>query len=190
MLLVRILNKLKWLWVGFWLRFGGHGRLGRFCTGIGTFFHPPYYERHRLARMTPKGYFAPSSHVYGQDISFGEHLFIDDRVLIYQGWKGGGVFLGDDVHLHRDSVIQTGQSGSVQIGSDSKIQLRCHFSAYMGAIIIGTGVQIGPNCSFFPYDHAVVSGTLIQKQPLVSKGDIFIGDDVWITKGRFWTAYS
>ena len=92
MLLVRILNKLKWLWVGFWLRFGGHGRLGRFCTGIGTFFHPPYYERHRLARMTPKGYFAPSSHVYGQDISFGEHLFIDDRVLIYQGWKGGGVF--------------------------------------------------------------------------------------------------
>lgn len=183
MLLSRILNRLNWLWVQFWIRFGGPGRLGRLCTGIGTLFIPPYYERHRLARMTTKGYFASSCNVYGQNINLGKHLFIDDRVLIYQGWEGGPIILSDSVHIHRDSVIQTGMSGSVQIGSNTKIQLRCHFSAYKGSIIIGSEVQIAPNCSFFPYDHGVAKGIPVGKQPLLSKGDIVIGDDVWIGTG-------
>ncbi len=181
--MTRIFNKLNWLWVQFWIHFTGPGWLGRFFTRIGTLFIPPYYERHRLALMTPRGYFAPSSNVFGQDISLGNNIFIDDRVLIYQGWEGGSINLGDSVHIHRDSVIQTGMAGSVTIGSNTWIQLRCHFSAYRGSIIIGSEVQIAPNCSFFPYDHAIELGIPIRKQPLLSRGDIVIGDDVWMGAG-------
>jgi acetyltransferase-like isoleucine patch superfamily enzyme len=183
MLLSRFLNKINWLWAEFWIHFTGPSKSRRFCTFIGTLFIPPYYERWRLAKMTIKGYYAPSCNVYGPDISLGHHLFIDDRVLIYQGWEGGPIILSDDVHLHRDSVIQTGMSGSVRIGPHTKIQLRCHFSAYKGSIIIGSEVQIAPNCSFFPYDHGVARGMPVRKQPLLSRGDIVIEDDVWIGTG-------
>lgn len=133
--------------------------------------------------MTARGYFSPSCSVYGKEIFLGNNLFIDDRVLLYQGWKGEKIVLDDRVHLHRDSIIQTGQSGSVRIGSDTWIQLRCHFSAYKGSIIIGSEVQIAPNCSFFSYDHAISLGTPMRKQPLTSRGDIVIEDDVWIGTG-------
>jgi acetyltransferase-like isoleucine patch superfamily enzyme len=183
MLLNRILNKINWLWAQAWISFSGPGRVGRFCTHIGTLFIPPFYERHRLAKMNTKGYFASSSYMFGKDISLGNNLFIDDRVLIYQGWEGGSINLGDRVHIHRDSVIQTGMAGSVRIGSDTWIQLRCQFSAYKGSIIIGSEVQIAPNCSFFPYDHSVELGMPVRKQPFISKGDIIIEDDVWIGNG-------
>jgi acetyltransferase-like isoleucine patch superfamily enzyme len=183
MLLARILNKLNWLWVQFWIRFAGPGRIGRFCTRVGTVLIPPYYERHRLAQMTTRGYFAPSSRVYGQDITLGNNIFIDDRVLIYQGWEGESITLDDDVHLHRDTVIQNGQGGAIKIGAHTKIQLRCLFSAYRGSIIIGSGVQIAPNCSFFSYNHAAVRGIPIRKQLLQSRGNIVVGNDVWIGAG-------
>ncbi len=183
MLLTRLLNKLSDIWMRFWITFAGTGLYGRFFTRLAVLFIPPYYERHRLALLTPKGYFAPSSRIYGKDISCGKHVFLDDRVLIYQGWEGRSVSIEDGVHLHRDTVIQTGQTGSVKIGTQSKVQLRCQFSAYKGSIFIGSEVQIGPNCSFFPYNHAVALGTPIRKQPLQSKGDIVVGDGVWIGVG-------
>ncbi len=165
------------------MRFAGVGLLGRFFTRIAVLFMPPYYERHRLASLTPKGYFAPTARVYGKDVRCGKHIFLDDRVLLYQGWEGGAIRIEDGVHLHRDTVIQTGLSGSVNIGLETKIQLRCHFSAYKGSIIIGKDVQIAPNCSFFPYNHSVAPGVLIRKQPMYSNGDIIIEDGVWIGVG-------
>lgn len=182
-ILTRLWNKFTWLWVKSWICFAGPGLCGRFFTHIAVLFMPPYYERHRLALLTSRGYFAPSARVYGQGISCGNHLFVDDRVLIYQGWEGASVTIENGVHLHRDTVIQTGQGGSVRIGAETKIQLRCHFSAFKGAIRIGSGVQIAPNCSFFSYNHAIVSGIPIRSQPLQSKGDIVVGDGVWIGVG-------
>ncbi|RWX45273.1 transferase hexapeptide (six repeat-containing protein), partial [Candidatus Electrothrix marina] len=96
---------------------------------------------------------------------------------------GGKIILAEGVKLHRDTVIQTAQSGSVRIGSMTDIQLRCHFSAFKGSICIGSGVMIAPNCSFFPYDHAIDPEMPIRKQSLVSKGDIIVEDDVWIGTG-------
>lgn len=183
MLLTRLCNKINDLWVKFWICFAGLGLCGRFFTRIAVAFMPPYYERHRLALLTSKGYFAPTARVYGEDVNCGKHVFLDDRVLIYQGWEGGAVTIEEGVHLHRDTVIQTGQAGSVEIGAETKIQLRCHFSAYKRSIVIGSGVQIAPNCSFFSYNHTVVPGTSIRKQPLQSKGDIVVADGVWIGVG-------
>jgi acetyltransferase-like isoleucine patch superfamily enzyme len=44
-------------------------------------------------------------------------------------------------------------------------------------------VQIAPNCSFFSYNHKFDVGSPIRKQGLVSKGDIIVGDNVWIGTG-------
>ncbi len=61
--------------------------------------------------------------------------------------------LGDRVHLHNDTIVETGMGGSLQIGRDTHVQARCQFSAYLGSIRIGDNVQIAPNCAFYPYDH-------------------------------------
>jgi acetyltransferase-like isoleucine patch superfamily enzyme len=44
-------------------------------------------------------------------------------------------------------------------------------------------VSIAPNCAFYPYDHGIAPGKLILKQPLTTKGDIIIEDDVWLGVG-------
>ena len=85
--------------------------------------------------------------------------------------------------LHGDIHIYTGQGGNVKIDGDTDIQPYCHFYAYKASIEIGRDVQIAPRCAFYPYDHGVLPGELIRKQPLTTKGDIKIGDDVWLGFG-------
>jgi len=93
------------------------------------------------------------------------------------------VALNDRVHLVGDIYIETGQGGSLKIGSDTYIQPRCQFSAYLAPIEIGFGVQIAPNCAFYPYDHGCAPGELISKQPLKTKGGIIIDDDALLGYG-------
>lgn len=69
------------------------------------------------------------------------------------------------------------------IGADTHIQPRCQLSAYLGSVHIGKRAEIAPNCAFYPYDHAMRSGIPIRSQPLISRGDIVIGDDVWLGFG-------
>lgn len=63
------------------------------------------------------------------------------------------------------------------------IQPRCQISAYKGSVHIGKRGEIAPNCAFYPYDHSFSLGVPIRQQPLKSKGDIIIGDDVWLGFG-------
>jgi acetyltransferase-like isoleucine patch superfamily enzyme len=113
----------------------------------------------------------------------GRHVFVGDRVLIFQSIEGGPVELQDRVHLVGDITIQTGQGGSVKIGSDTYIQPRCQFSAYLAPIEIGCGVQIAPACAFYPYDHGFAPGELIRHQPLNTKGGIVVDDDALLGYG-------
>ena len=43
--------------------------------------------------------------------------------------------------------------------------------------------MIGPDCHFYPYNHGIASGVMMQQQPLGTKGDIVVEDDVWIGRG-------
>jgi len=138
-----------------------------------------------LAQLNKHGFAAPDASVSHSDLRRGEHVFIGERVVIYQAHQGGPVELGDGVHLHRDSIIETGHGGGVIIGAHTHVQPRCQFSAYKGSIRIGCGVQIAPYCAFYPYDHGVEPGVLISKQPIRSKGDIVIGDDAWLGVGVY-----
>lgn len=163
--------------------FAGMSPLGRVATWLATWFSPTYFGRHHLARMNKKGYISPRAIIHHTDLSLGSHIFIDDQVIIYQYNEGGPVNLAELVSIHRDCIIQTGAGGSVTIGTDTHIQPRCVFSAFMSPIVIGSGVMMAPNCAFYPYDHGVAPGKPMIKQPLQTKGGIFIGDDVWLGIG-------
>lgn len=170
-------------WSRFWMQFAGLGYFGRFATWLASWFTPPYSARRYLARYNAKGYIAPSAIIYHSQLRLGSHMFVGDRVLIFQDRKGGSVELAERVRLYNDVCIQTGESGSLKIGADTCIQPRCQFSAYKAPIVIGCGVQIAPNCAFYPYAHGVAPEELIRKQPLQTKGGIVIDDDVWLGYG-------
>lgn len=165
------------------MRFAGLSWFGRIATYLATWFVLPYKGRRHLARYNPKGYVAPSAIIHHPQLQRGTNVFIGDRVTIYQVDQSGPVELGDRVSLHNDICVETGNGGSLKIGSDTHIQPRCQFSAYKAPIQIGSGVQIAPNCAFYPYDHGIAPGTMIKQQPLQTKGGIVIEDDAWLGYG-------
>lgn len=170
-------------WSRFWMQFAGLSYGGRIATWLATWFAPPYKARRHLARYNSKGYISPSATIYHPQLQLSAHVFIGDRVLIFQDKNGGSVELGEGVNLHYDTCIQTGDGGSLKIGPDTHIQSRCQFSAYKAPIVIGRGVLIAPNCAFYPYDHSIAPGEQIKNQPLQTKGGIVIDDDAWLGFG-------
>lgn len=171
------------VWIRFWMLFAGLSLYGRIATRLATWFAPPYYGRENLSWWNAKGYISPSADIHHNDLQLGPNIFIDDRVLIYQGKDGGSVELAERVHIYRDTIIQTGTGGNVKIGANSHIQARCIFSAYKAPIEIGYGVDIAPNCTFYSYDHGMSTDEPIRKQQLQTKGGIVVDDDVWIGVG-------
>lgn len=175
--------RLKKLWAHFWMQFAGLSPLGRVATRLVSWSVPPYYGRIYLSRISAKGYISPHATIQHADLHLGANVYVDDRVLIYQDKDGGTVELADGVHLHRDTIIQTGMDGNLIIGSHTHIQPYCQFSAYKAPIRIGRHVEMGPRCAFYPYDHSFASGELISKQPLQTKGGIVVEDNVWLGVG-------
>lgn len=165
------------------MRYAGISGFGKFSTWLAGLFLPPYYARISLSRMNSKGYVSPKAILSHPLLGLGKNIFIDDGVLIYQDEDGGPVELGDGVKLFRETIIQTGQGGSIRIGPLTHIQPRCQLSAYKAPILIGQRVEIAPYCAFYPYSHGTVEGQPIRRQPLQSKGGITIEDDVWLSAG-------
>jgi len=175
--------RLKRAWVRFWMKHAGMTRSGRLATWLAGWFYPPYKSRHALAGMSVRGYISPSASIHHPDLKIGKHVFIGDGVTIFGRDASGAVEIGDAVAINKDTIIEQGQGGSLTIGTGTTIQPRCQFSAYAGAIQIGENAQIAPNCAFYPYDHGMSPELPMQQQPLVSKGGIVIGDDVWLGFG-------
>lgn len=170
-------------WRRFWLRLAGDSGRGKIAAWLAAVGTPPYYSRIQLAAMTARGYVSPRATISHPNLMMGRFDYIDDGVLIYRDRDGGAVTLGDGVHLHRDTIIQTGQGGYVEIGVQTHLQPRCQLSAYKGSIVIKNRVEIAPNCAFYPYDHGMAPGMPISTQALQSKGGIIIEDDAWIGVG-------
>jgi acetyltransferase-like isoleucine patch superfamily enzyme len=145
-------------WSYFWLRFSGLGYGGRIATWLATWFAPPYKMRRSLARYYKTGYVSPSATIDHDHLQLGANIYIGDRVSIFADLNSGSVELAERVHLHNDICIQTGDGGSLKIGSDTHIQPRCQFSAYQGLIKIGCGVQIASSCVFCLGDDHEVRG--------------------------------
>ena len=177
------MNITRKIWARFWMLFAGPGRLGRVATWFATWAMPPYISRRYYAKICRRGYISPKAQIHHSAISFGAHIFIDDRAVIFQAGDGGSVQLGDWVQVHRDVIIQTGAGGTVTIGPEVRLQTRCILSAFKGHIIIGKGVGLAPNCVLYPYNHGVAPDKPVREQPLESKGGIIIEDEAWLGVG-------
>jgi len=165
------------------LPYAGLTRSGRMVAWVLRQMAMPFYDLKELARMHSRGFISPYAHIRHSGLKLGSHVLIDDRVTIYQSKGGGAVILGNSVRLYRDTIIQTGQNGRVELAAGLVIQPRCQFSAYVGSIIVKQGVQIAPNCAFYPYDHGLGAEMPMKDQPLSSRGDILIEEDAWLGVG-------
>jgi acetyltransferase-like isoleucine patch superfamily enzyme len=177
------LKHLPVIWMRFWMRYAGLGFWGRVATRLASWTAPPYYAAVSLAEMNLHGYISPSVTLHHPDLRLGNHVFIGDRVVLYRLHAGGPIALQDRARIHLDTILQTEQGGMIEIGRNTHIHPRCILSACRGSIRIGADVQVAPNAAFYPYDHGILPDLPILKQPLRSKGDILIGDGVWIGTG-------
>ena len=165
------------------MRWSGLSRFGRLACRMAGWFEPPFYGRIPLSKFGPNGYISPTAIISHPKLSISKKCFIGDGVTIYQDREGEDVFLSEQVHLHQGTTLQNGRGGAISIGVATHIQPRCQISAYKGSVYIGKRGEIAPNCAFYPYDHSFLPGVPIRKQSLKSKGDIIIGDDVWLGFG-------
>jgi len=65
------------------MQFAGLSYFGRIATWLATWFTPPYKERTR-GSLQLKGYIAPSATIHHPNLQLGAHVFIGDRVTIFQ----------------------------------------------------------------------------------------------------------
>lgn len=170
-------------WVRFWMRFAGYGRYGRLATRLAAWQSPPHKSQVRLAKMNPRGFIAPSAQIFHSNLHLGQHVYLGDRVMIYESSQSGPVQLGDRVTFLRDTIVETGEEGGVFIGADTFIHPRCQLNAYKANIEIGKGVMLAANCALYPHNHGMVEGESMQEQPLESKGPIIIEDHCWLGTG-------
>ena len=154
--------------------------MGRIAAWLACRHMPPYHSVAYLADLRPKGFISPGAHVPHPDLRLGKNVYLGSRTVVYTTQKGGSVILGDKVHIYGDTFIETGRNGSVRIAAHTHIQPGCHIHAHVRSVLIGEKVEIAPGCALYCYDHGFEPGIPIMDQPLVSDGDIVIGDGAWL----------
>jgi acetyltransferase-like isoleucine patch superfamily enzyme len=143
-----------------------------------------YKDRRRwLPYFGHRAYISSKAQISCANLSLGSKCFIDDYVTIYAHPKSQGrLTLADNVHIYRWSMVELGDGNAgVTIGSHTYIQSGCVLNAFVGNIVIGSNCMIAPRCAFMPYRHNFEdTGRPMREQPLSSRGDIVIEDDVWL----------
>lgn len=172
--------RLKHLWVRFWMQGASLSPMGRLATRLATLAAPPHRARRYLAGLNVRGYVSPQATIFHGDCKLGRNVFIGDRVVVYRAERGGRIDIGDRVRIYGDSCLETGDGGTLSIGAETSIHLRCHLMAYKSSIVIGRGVALAPNCALYPYDHGLAPGVPIRQQALESRGSIVIDDEAWL----------
>lgn len=170
-------------WKRFWMGWAGLGRDGRWAMRLAAWGTAPHKGRIELARLSPRGYIAPTAEICHRDLWIGKHVFIGDRVVFYQEPNGGPIRLGDRVAFLRDTIVETGFGGGLTVGAESFIHPRCQINAHVGSVNIGSGVMIAANCAFYPHNHGMQPDRPIRRQPLECRGDITVGDEAWLGTG-------
>ena len=157
---------------------------GRLCTQLAGAMVGPYKDKKILANLTDRPYVSPRAQVKCENLHLGDNAFIDDYVTIYGHADGGGIWIGERVHIHRGTIVEVGAGGSLTIGPDTHIQANCNLKAFLRDLRIGAHVQLAPQCALSPYEHGFDdTERLIREQPIHSRGDIVVEDDVWLGLG-------
>jgi len=144
----------------------------------------PYKNRRILVNLGRRSFISPRADIACPELHIGQQVFIDDLVTLYAHRDGGGVSIGDHSSIQRFTILETIRGGGIRIGNNSHIQSGCNLTAALGSIRIGDHVQLAPRCALYPYQHGISDlETPIAKQPITSKGDIIIEDNVWLGVG-------
>jgi acetyltransferase-like isoleucine patch superfamily enzyme len=175
---MKINFKVRWL--RFWLKFAGQSSRGRIVTKIASLCVPVYKDAFLTAFLYDTGYISPKACLPIRQLQIGKNVFIDDRVTIFKNKDGGSISLGDKVAILRDSILETEQGGTIEIGNGTWIHQKCNLTAAVAAIKIGADVMVAANSSFYPHNHSIVAGIPIVRQPVITKGSIIVGNNSWI----------
>lgn len=182
-LMRRLMRRLYRRWLKFCLRHSGTGRLGRVASRVACFGTTPFHHRSYFADLTAKGFVAPSAVISHPNTFMGNHVYIGDRVMVSKSRGGGFVDLASHVHIFGDCFLETGQGGKISVGEGTHIQPGCRIHAFVSDINIGRKVDIAPCCALYSYDHESSLCGPIMDQPLVSDGNLVVGDGAWIGHG-------
>ncbi|MEM9809040.1 MAG: acyltransferase [Cyanobacteria bacterium P01_D01_bin.56] len=113
-------------------------------------------------------------------INLGNGVAIDDHSLLDAG--GAGITLGDNVIVSRNCVIQA-KTAQVSIGAHTDIGCNTIITS-SGGISIGNSVLIAGNCYIgggrYITDRLDIP---MMNQGLYTRGNVAIGDDVWLGAG-------
>ncbi len=143
-----------------------------------------YKDKRRMRRfLGERSYISSRAQVDCPGFTLGPRCFIDDYVTIYADPKAEGrVEFADRVHVYRWSIIELGAGpGSLFVDSQTAIQSSCVINPLVSDIIIGKHCMIAAKCAFVSYQHE--AGSIerpMREQPLTSRGDIVLEDDVWL----------
>lgn len=176
-------GRLAWIWIRFWLRWGGLGPFGRLSSRLADWLAPPNLGQVALAYQTPRGYIDATATIHHSDLRLGRHVFLAPGVSIVEYNKGCVVTLSDKVVLHRSTLLETGQGGYIEIGTAASIHPRCQIKSFVEPVIIEEGVMLAANTAIYSYDHGLMPDQAIISQPLTSKGPIRIQKDSWVGTG-------
>jgi galactoside O-acetyltransferase len=155
-----------------------------FCLRLAELPLAPYKGKRELLRyLGDRPYISPRAQISGHSLRFGPRCYIDDFVTIYAHPNAKGeVVLAEGVQLHRWTTIELGNgAGSLHVGPNTSFQAGCTLNAFVGNITIGANCMIATRCVFMPYQHGCDDPSRpISEQPLRSRGDIVIEDNVWL----------
>ena len=144
----------------------------------------PYKDKRNLLRyMGNRPYISPRAQVSCPNLHLGPQCFIDDYVTVYAHANAkGAVHFGKNVHLYRWSMIELGEGDAgLTIGDNTYLQAGCTLNPFVASIHIGKNCMIAARCAFLPYQHGHSDPVRpMREQPLTSRGDIVIEDDVWL----------
>ena len=176
--------KLKRAIMTICMRLSDRPVIGWLCMRIAGSLRGPYKDKRILAHLTEKPYISPKAQIMARELEIGPQSFVDDFVTIFAHPHGGRIVLGRGVHLYRGTNVETGHKGAVTIGDGTHVQGACNLKGFLGSLHIGKDVQIAPHCVFSPYEHGFDDlDAPIRSQPITTKGDIIIEDDVWLGAG-------
>ncbi|MBE9513437.1 MAG: acyltransferase [Chloroflexi bacterium] len=169
-----------WWWAWITMQCSNLPYIGRLFARLAGLSVGPYRSRRALARI--KTYISPKAQIHCSDLHIGPKCFIDDFVTIFG--TDGSVVLDKRVCLYQGTIVEVGQGGKVIIGENTHVFPGCNLNGYVGEVRIGRQVMISAGCGFTPYQHKLDDlSRPMSDQPLTSKGDIVIEDDVWLGMG-------
>lgn len=112
-------------------------------------------------------------------IHVGDGVALDDYVQLATRAPGSSIRIGAGSLVARGTLIHA-RGGTVEIGPESSIGTHCRFGT-TGSIRIGRYALFAAGCYVGGENHPVDDpSTPMVKQPVISKGGVRIGEDVWL----------